>query len=375
MTWLNLYIKPLGPLRFRGPGEFSPMSKGPITHGLTLHYPLPSTIAGALCSSYYSSVQRSLTNCDPDTFECLSRCLSELLGDAYALRPGYLTVDHVGGGRKLYAAIFLGKELYVEERSVDRMIREIIKMIAEKHGLERKFEPVDFLRKIGVEHVEPAKREFIGISLEYGRRIVREGYIYRASDLDLYSSFNKIPVSGSGIDNRPLEAYVTVNMYTSKDPVELTIMDDWVQTIGGERYPAKLMVRSEWEPHWPDADMNVAGILLEPALIEIKGIKSSLTLGEAYRQLAAKTKGFTIQAVISPFSKIGIIVPGYTLKENRLRKPYLAIPRGSIILGHGSPAKLYRDGVGYASSIGWGTVHPVPIKDDTVYRRVIDLYQ
>ncbi len=353
----SVLFTPVGPSRFRAPGEFSAGTRGPASMAASLHYPLPSTIAGALAQIAWAG-GAGLGGCNPDFFGCVDALLKSLLGENYALRPGYL-VSH----GTVYAAVSAPQPLYVPLHRLPGYVACLLEAVAEAYtvpGLDigGRFEKC--VSEAGA--LRPRYKEFVGIKLgDYGeerlwQRVVEEGYMYYAADLDLFATFHN-------------EASVAVEVLGAENRVPEGV----VVRFGGEGYPARISVG---EPiavdKMGDGEKPLAALLLEPALLNTAPPRPWLVEPGILKNYIEESRR-TGDDIAYPFREIAavytfsnqasLLIPGYTMKEDRLRKPRPSLPRGTIILGKGSPGKVYREGIGLYTRIGWGTLYPIEIPE------------
>ncbi len=182
-------IKFLEPLMLRGAGEFDPSSRGVYSYASTLHLPRPSTLVGALISSFH-----------PQSGVSVGASFRDILISSYAKALDDLGIEairgfHVYSGRddKYYVPLILGRRrpaLINYHEILRNLNMELLdSLLGCLAGGECKRDILERLRDIDSllarETLTPKIQERVGIALktrlaEVSSKTVREGYIYTA---------------------------------------------------------------------------------------------------------------------------------------------------------------------------------------------------
>ncbi len=350
---ISILFQPLSHSSFRWQGEFGPQARGPQAYALSMVLPLPSTVAGLLAGQACSIKGQDPCHANDPPYGDVEHCL-RLLGDI-KLRGPYI---------------------YIElEESPDKYV------VCMPYGRPGRWKLYCVSDSLKGETANVSAVQSIGIALDSLSKIVLEGYIYTAVLLDLGST-------AANIAERKFKSKVSrygilVEVYGNADRKVLGEIDGRVVVLGGEQKPARVQV-VDGAPALAIAEQAVEELggccywhIVSPILCcSESGGCGNTSLEEIYtrpRQLANNIASMVNMAGVKAslcrdravrgrltFTAIGL---GYDMCRGRKRKYCRALMPGAglyIKLEDGSWRSLYENGVGSHSSLGWGTIIPVP---------------
>jgi CRISPR-associated protein Cmr3 len=164
-------FKPIEPMMFRGPGEFSPVARGPQAHATSLPLPTPSTVSGCLATAMDRKPTASTASWDDAVEEALG------LKDKGFLRGPYLIVND-----EIY--------LWYQEKLVNSENLKTLRRIELREAL-REGKPLDDL--LNPLRIETVLR--VGIGLKEGKTVDSErGLMYLAKFVDYEATFKTTAV-------------------------------------------------------------------------------------------------------------------------------------------------------------------------------------
>lgn len=331
--YYRIRIRGLEPLVFRRPTEFVAAVHGPSVTSLSLDYPWPSTIAGALAAEAYRRGLCSPTRCENENsiYADLHECLSELLGDNFHLYTGLAL--HRRRGILYYTPLgFLDREglkVYVDDP---------------EHAKTRDVKA----RAITIPRISRT-----GIALRRNTKTVQHGYLYTIEMVD------------------PLSAELEYLAIAAVKKSSIKLPSKTVSTFGGERKMAIIGIESLEERKFEetfilgDSKCNKWRlVLLAPALLDEwpQGWNPPLLDEENAKHIARRlTHGINATIVYVPKTSptIEVITPGWCTLEERPRKPTPYIPPGTIIevkADKNTIEHIVAEGIGVETKLGWGTL-------------------
>lgn len=348
MSWQGAWFKVASPLTFKGPEEFSPMSRGPLASARCLPLPLPSTIAGALASLIVNLFGRK-----PISGGWVEEVLS-VLGQDFRMKGPYLVV-----GDDVFVQYGEDKLVNVEDLGVlSKTHEELLKYAQREGGLEE-------LLKRSLKPVSSIKTQRVGIGLRVradGAKVVEEerGLIYTIEEVDYR-------VLGS-------PAYIAADV----SGLELDNLKGSIVKFGGEGRFAKLQVE---KPRLYDfvnsmlADFKGGYVNVYVASYAL--LKASEGAGyekvnpmcyifpsyvnrlrELVENFGAKLKG-----VIGSLRLIGT---GYSILRGTKKPMYATLVPGTILLLYCSPQAvraMFERGLSEIGfELGFGTIVPIAVK-------------
>jgi len=380
---VRILIKPLEPLLLRAPGSFTPMACGPATHGETLVYPTPSTITGVIASkTYWDKVS---TGGSIDSLEDLSSEVAviteycrEVLGSGARLRPGFI-ITRAKDAEDVYVVIghrYIKLDLFMDviKDALNRYINALYDVIVKGGGrgisyldmvvteIEKKV--LWKLRSIEKGIISPLRRNRLGISLQRSVKIVRTGYIYSITTLDLYTTFYSM--------NTGIEPFFAVEVLSEECDDKLK---DIVSRFGSEGRLATVTIENKDIIYnkLDDRLQCTALIQLTPVILRdnifSRGLDyTPLTLTRITRKLDKRV----IFAIgnLRPLinSRVSLLVPGFSIAMGRYRDPITAIIGNPIYIARGSSKDFYYNGMGLWTELGWGTFLPIRLDDENCNR-------
>jgi CRISPR-associated protein Cmr3 len=314
----TLRIKPLGPLLFRGPGEFDPSSRGVYSCASSLLMPRPSTIVGTLIThlliedSYTKLIYVNSVNSFGKLLECYGDALDDL--GIIALRGPYLynTRKNVA-----YVPIRLGARLELVEYDVLRsfLTKDLLDAFLEKHLDSDLLIKVEHcMRELTADEHKPPLSKLLktGIMLcdriKPASRTSREGYIYTAEQI-AYHRY----VEG-------MELELRLKLVLSSDSPLNRLQLNKVVKIGGENKVANIHVDPEYKDEFDEMFSKIDShieyyLLLSPAPL--------------------KTVHDYLRGAIAHIGFIDTIGLGFSIAR-RIRKPIIsALLEGSIVKASG----------------------------------------
>ncbi|MHB9301914.1 hypothetical protein [Thermofilum pendens] len=343
----RVLVYPVDRVRFRRTGAFDPYASGPATHASTMHYPLPSTLAGLLASIGYS---RPEPPADP-----LEGVKALLEGQGCACRSVKLRPGYVVSRGKVYAALAGG---YAELQALRRAVPEALEAYLD--ALEAYLEGSasrgsELLEKAGRAlrgaYAEAKPEWRMGVGLERAVKVAREGYLYSAAELDLKAALGAdaaVAAEILGADCASTREYAA-RFASDGAPVKVEVAPGQIlleELPGDEQCVALLQVTPILLPEPP----RTSGPLATTTLLQ-QAVKSAEIL------LATST--------LKPLfdSKTTLVTPGYSLKDGRHRDPLPGIAGNTLAIAKANPRKTYEEGAGLHSDTGWGTLIPIQLPE------------
>jgi len=373
---VRVLIKPVSKTRFRGSGTFEPTVRGPFTYAETLPYPLPSTITGVLASKQYiKQLEKQL-----EVYDLLKELFKKLqckFVNQLTVRPGYITVKKLNSSREEYY-VALG-EYYIKYEFIEKILTKVLNpyfnVLTELiKGNSSKADQIlenlsNEITKILSDEINVRKYSTltrIGIGLERGVKVTKTGYIYSASDLDLYSIFIN-PCRNEYVEEVAIAAEVL--------GVECNeaMRECFTARFAGEGYPAEVIADPQniIMDKLEDKEQCLALIQLTPIIIQ-KDLRylakeyTPWTFKKIIEQMLDKiAEVYLVTGELAPLFKaeLDVLIPGYSLKDDKYRDPELAIKGNTLTIARGNPREIYYKGLGEKSELGWGTILPIPVKD------------
>ena len=310
-------------------------------------YPLPTSSSGVIATLIkYSSKTKDYLNLSAQEINWVSEFL-EILGEKYVLRGPFIMMNNdfylLNDLRKKFLLqIHFPLFIKLDDREYNKIHGDLVVDLEEK--LEDIFE------------------DRIGIELERGSKKVVDGSLYTAKFLNIEKLSEEADYTlsyyyeANGIDNRSLH----VN--------ELTIK------FGGETRIAKLSVKnietSVFDKYFNLSEEEEIGLyVVSPLLIE-----TGMSREELIEYMINQLENITGNNVsdIDIFGESTIISAGFASKLNNkkhARRPiYEALKPGSKIkvrfsssIDEDNIKKIYWNGLGTASKLGFGTIFPFKI--------------
>lgn len=336
-------FKPMEPMMFRGPGEFSPVARGPQAYATSLPLPTPSTVSGCLAAAMEKRPVASTTSWSSAVEEALG------LKEKGFLRGPYLMINN-----DIYLQ-YLDKLVNSESLKMLRRI-ELREAFSEGKFLD------DLLNPLRVERIPR-----VGIGLKEEKVVDSEhGLMYLANFVDYEATF------------KTTDTWVAIETYDfdAKD------LSGKVVRLGGEGKLAQLDVIDEKKAKlWSfveDFLRNPSDIaylyLLAHAFIQkvssgLEKVKSGTYLWPGITKqvndfVNAVTNGTAnIEYIVG---KTALLGAGYDLSRHVKKPMYVALEPGSILKVHLKASSktlvdLYRNSLSFVGGrLGYGTFIPIP---------------
>ncbi|MEB3816359.1 MAG: hypothetical protein LRS46_00235 [Desulfurococcales archaeon] len=336
--WYSLLFQPLAGSVYKWQGEFSPQFRGPQAYSESRSLPLPSTIAGVLAGVEAS--RRGL----PAQDECLEgevygatrNLLEDLLGEGFKIRGPYFYIEGRRGTAevKLLCMAHKGVNLYCVNAG----------------------EPSETLI------LKPLALQNTGIALDTLSKSVIEHYIYTIKALDLHATTAR--VVRDKLKLHSVKRYgILVEVYADN---ARDLLDGKIVWMGGRQRPYRIEVLGQTPARSiaSRASENAVVHIVSPILfcgsykMKIPLIEPGLER-KLYETLCTSLK-LSCGEICSriTFTALGL---GYDLCRGR-KRPYCqtVMPGAQFKASVTEPLKLYDDGVGAYSELGWGTLLPLP---------------
>jgi CRISPR-associated protein Cmr3 len=307
-------FRALEPYLFRGPGEFDPSTRGVYSSASSLPVPSPSTVAGALATTYEYVDTKSM---DWD------RAYSMIL--KAKVRGPYLRV---------------GSVIYVEDR-VDEVFIQLSDIKKYSHFKKRRLSGEEDSEK-KVEEIcsvfDPKKMMMTGIGLMTRtemRKIADEekGLIYTTTLIDYL------------FDPKFTDVTIELDIISKKIEVRRYLV-----RLGGEGKGSLLEISKADDYICKIPEIANLLYVLSPILYE--------TGSDFVEQLKSEISDAGDMEICG---KIGLLGAGYSNVRRRRKPIYQALLPGSVILLEKNieGRKIYEEGVGIGKELGFGSVIPV----------------
>lgn len=380
---MRILIKPLEPLLLRAPSSFTPMARGPATHGETLVYPIPSTITGVIASkTYWNRIVDGESIGSPKDLSSevaiIIEYCREVLGSGSRLRPGFIIIRD-RGSEDIYVVIgdkYIKLDLFMDviREVLNRYINALYKVIVDGKGLGISYLDIvvtEIEEKVlwklrGTEKgiISPLRHSRLGVSLHRNVKTIRTGFIYSITSLDLCASFYSTDTS--------IESFFAAEILGGKDDGK---PEDIVSRFGGEGRLATVAIENKDIIYnkLDDRFRCIALIQLTPVILRDNIFSGGLdytplTLTKITRKLDKRV----ILAIgnLRPLinSRVSLLVPGYSIAMGRYRDPITAIIGNPIYIARGSSRDFYYNGMGLWTELGWGTFLPIRLDDENCNR-------
>ncbi|MEM1521064.1 MAG: type III-B CRISPR module-associated Cmr3 family protein [Candidatus Korarchaeum sp.] len=339
MSAVSMIFRIIEPMMFRGPGEFDPFVRGTYSRAATLAMPSPSTVAGALATYCIAELWRQI----PKSEDWIERYM-EVLGDDVRVRGPLLK---------------LGGNLMVEDR--------LLKGFLDMEGVRRKCEvehgrlvqnPSDELDtpEESLPIVRARGNPRTGIMLEMRTdspmKAPREGFLYTAEYID-YLGVKRRETSVEIVSE--VRGGIAKRLCGGAAPIR----------FGGENRVSLLFFR-EGEEILNDIEKRVWGgggryegilalYLATPALFR-GGKRVKERVKEWAEEMNWKFLGISGESAV--------LGAGFDIGRGKRKPIYTSLNPGSIVFLEGSfdLKQIYLDAsLGEASSLGYGTLIPVPL--------------
>ena len=358
-SWLSVELVPFGRLAFLPPTPFEAGVHGPGAIGVSLSYPYPSTVAGILAGlAYRGGLCRPEEN-SADGFRDQEMCIEKILGRNFILRPGLLS----SGGRR-YASI--GGSVFPELECLRSRLRKHLSF-AVKRQLPLGAAAASALREAAEEcpRVVARRAPYTGIALNRTVKRPETGMLYTLESITYKpaASILVLAAEGSGDNRNLLEGPVKLGKRFGAGVIR-------VAEDGDNPLKPKDCETREW-----------ALLLLTPALLDSapgtmgKPVPADGSIADrlALMLLGPHCSG-RVECRTLYVPKRGrdgehaleIMSPGWSLAARRPRPPMLLVPPGTVVYMRGldasTMAHLASKGLGFYSSLGWGSVLPVPLE-------------
>lgn len=302
-------LKALEPLMLRGPGEFDPSSRGVYSHASSLLFPRPSTVVGALISSYYSQPPVNKPGSWGELLDFYVNALNNL--GIRALRGFYL---YYGG--KSYVPLALGKKFMLVESEVLECLKpELLDGLLSCISGDQcyKVEKLKCIENYAEKRsMKPKIVERVGIALksrlgERPSKTTREGYLYTAK----YISYP-----------HPEVEVRFILLLEEKGDVKIPLGKDIAIKLGGEQRVVKLRID----------DNKADSKALEKDLI-MKKLKDLLSGEHKYLLLTtpAPLRDPDGKLELEYIGRMDVIGLGYSLAHKKRKPLYRALMEGTLI--------------------------------------------
>ena len=357
MEWGTLEFRPLSPLSLK-PFTSLPMGvHGPGVGASTLSYPAPSTIAGALAAALVNATGRhdivdKCKNVD-DAFGDVDCVLKGLLSQDYRIRSGLVTARQ-DGYTGLFAYINSGRLISLRSL-LDAMSR------ARVDSSDPSRLPGVILSHLMNKALNVSVFTATGIAVSRASKAVRESMIYNiAKTVYPTDSAILVEVSPAG---------------------KLSIINNHVVKLGGEGGIARISVNDRSSV---DRIRGSGGewllVTTSISLVDTPPFDDVVSSGGALGSLAAEAlasrllEKYTVECgslddgrvvyMVKGELSLETVFPGWPAKRDKPRRPYIAVPAGTVVYARAPRSCIERivdGGVGLYSRLGWGSVVAVSI--------------
>ncbi len=356
-AWHIIKFKPLNDPLFRAPSSvFDAGIHGPAVAAASLTYPMPSTISGALAHAAYatSACNQSRNIYLLAGFSDHKACIKSLLGEDFTLRPGLIQAPDPSTGRpQLYA--------YTGTSKLTRL-----------DALLEHDETPDATLEI------PHTR-YTGIALDKTGKTPEKGMLYHA----LHTSYTSLQATIIVLAHAPNMKPKKAEHDTKEDTDSIDKISGMILRLGGEGKTATLEIEKDTTKSNPliigdtrEDGENWEAILLTPALIDYNhatspNIKNTIIADETLAQELSRslkqqshetinncTRSLEIIEIPRNEYQLQVISPGWSIRAQYPREPYLLIPPGTrleIKADRECVENIARHGLGAHSNLGWGT--------------------
>jgi len=324
-------FKILGPMFFRGPGEFDPSSRGVYSMGKSFILPTPSTIAGALATLFGSNFSPSQ--------DWISEYISVL--GKIAIRGPIISI--INKKKTNSSNVYLDFSLKNKLLSYDALnsYATKIKSIIEEEDYAKKEKMLDELdEELKGKTISPKIQERIGIGLKMRKENIKvvdedKGLIYSAQYIDY--SFG---------EHLLIEAYYEI---IGESKVKT---GSYHTRLGGEGRVCEITIK----------EGGIEELLKISETANVLYVASPI-LYDTGKDIFESIRS-EIDTNVKIYGKVNLLGAGYSLLNNKRKPIYQALVPGSLIfLGEEkNGGELYRNGLGFAKEIGYGTVIPLYLK-------------
>ena len=338
-------MTPVSSLSLRKAGTFSPSTRGPIAISKSDIVPRASTLAGFLASLAADEIIGKCVNRN-EPFECNRKIIKRIRGPFLVNGNDiFITIDKMT----------INLDDLVKIISED--IKEINALLQGKVTLPRKKRSYLKLKRYEESQEDLIKSiEIIGISLERDKKTVKEGMLYLQERI-----FSKIS-------------------YFVEAEVNLQMMEG-IYPFGGDSGAVKLerteaLVYKKLESIWNSQGtdkcliLNVSPIIITDNLEEWYNMLSSESLEIGIVNVLNEIDGFELESeevkqvpLFSDRVEVYSESSGWDATKQVPRPWYPAIRPGLSVIGRCDDwKKVYLNGAGKFSDLGYGTLLPIPFK-------------
>jgi len=335
-------FKPMGPMMFRGPGEFSPVSRGPQAYAISLPLPTPSTVSGCLATAMERRPAAPTASWSDAVEEALG------LKDGGFLRGPYLIVND-----EVY--------LWYQEKLINLENLKKLRKVELREALREGKLLDDFLTPLRVERVPR-----VGIGLKEGKVVDSErGLMYLAEFVDYEATFKTtavwIAVEAHNFNVKDVSGK-TVRLGGEGKPVRLDVdenkaklydfLEDFIRRPSDVAY-LYLVTHAFIQEGSSGFEKIENGVYLWPGIIRhVNEFVNKVTNGNV-----------DVEYIIGRTALLGA---GYDLSRNAKKPMYIVLEPGSILKVHfktnpgGLIHLLYEKGLSFiGGKLGYGTFLPI----------------
>jgi len=339
-------FKPIGPMMFRGPGEFSPVARGPQAYATSLPLPTPSTVSGCLATAMERRSAASTAASWSDTVEGALG-----LKENSFLRGPYLIVND-----EVY--------LWYQEKLVNSENLKILRRVELREALREGKLLDDLLNPLRIERVP-----HVGIGLKEGKVVDSErGLMYLVKFVDYEATFKTtaiwVAVEAHNFDVKDVSGKM-VRLGGEGKPVRLDVVDvdenkaklysfvkDFIRRPSDVAY-LYLVSHAFIQEVSSGFEKVESGVYLWPGIARhVNDFVNKITNG-----------GADVEYIVGRTALLGA---GYDLSRNVKKPMYIALEPGSILKVRfkANPGELihllYEKSLSFVGGkLGYGTFLPI----------------
>ena len=337
---LELTIRPLGRVALKPPQPFTAGVHGPRAIGLSLSYPMPSTIAGMLAWLGWKNGGCGKT--DDREFSDTRACVQNLLGENFRIYTGFLRSP-------------MGIHVYVNSERLPQL-RSLINEL--KRNLRVELEDID--------HVLAEKRGFIGIALQRETKTVIESLIYGLEFFEYKPRSDILALIGDTTKTLNIDELIKMGAKTGLARIRLNSYSTEMKEFKG-KYHALLIA--------PALLSESSSNKIFSGIVDLSDEKMLKSIGTELLKVGAdslKIPNFDGEGELVFVPKgeheMGVQTMGWNMARRIPRKPMFVVPPGSLLaldLRKPIPLPTIEEfgilNLGDHSDLGWGTAVLFPI--------------
>ena len=389
MSSVLLYeIEPLFP---RGPGEIDPGVRGPHAHGIPMSLPYPTSILGVLATTLYNlgcvdTGKVQVASSVEGWYKDLEKLFGLSIGKS--VRGSYVFISN--GDNTILLSSSNGWVM------LDALYEYLPKLgslwIKGEYFSEEYF---DLKRKLTTVQWSDIFHERVSISLEYGKKTVREHYFTTIRFLDYRKLVDHI--DSLKVEKASVRVALGIDVYVDLAHLQCSIMDRRipVRALGRGRVGIlglskdtilEKAVRKHYDniaksqsiASWGKVlgDSSLALYVASPLLLRLNKVEKVIESTVVYpgkteienylkEEIEKACNGRVKEMLVD--GTVSVVGLGYSLRFHERKPLYNAVMPGSIIYVkvekcESKPRDLYIRGLGVLSHLGFGTIIPVPLQ-------------